>query len=372
MTEPLLHKLWYDPETGYTSANVLYNRAKLLDKKIMRYQVDEWLAKQRTAQLHKQTNQPPIMGHITAFAPNDRWQADLIDMSAHPSLLNGQKQNWILVVVDVFTRKIYAHPQPTKHAHETAKAFDDILQSVASETNRPGILNTDNGGEFGKTFDNGINQDLAPHEHKRNNVGDHRALGVVDSAIKMLKGIIYRFITAENDDPSSWASNLQKLVNNMNNIPRTSLNGRTPNQVATDKKSQEDIFDINSDKSLLTSLKATEEPPYKVGDKVRVPIQRTFKRGFKHQQTDKVYPVIKVTSNSVIVNVDGTQKRFLFSEVNQTGVPLDKDVFEVEKVLQTRVKKVNGKNIQQYLVKWKGYDDSENSWVNQEDMMGDA
>ena len=42
--------------------------------------------------------------------------------------------------------------------------------------------------------------------------------------------------------------------------------------------------------------------------------------------------------------------------------------YELEEILDTRIKKVKGKGVKQYLVKWKGYKKSENSWVDVKDL----
>ena len=82
----VLHKIWYDPKTGFTSAGILYDRAHRIEPTITRKSVDTWLAKQRTAQLHKATHKSKHSRHIIARNINDRWQGDLIDMQKYPGL----------------------------------------------------------------------------------------------------------------------------------------------------------------------------------------------------------------------------------------------------------------------------------------------
>ena len=116
-----------------------------------------------------------------------------------------------------------------------------------------------------------------------------------------------------------------------------------------------------------------DKPPYEIGERVRVPAQSgPFKRGFKKQMSDRTYPITKVNRLSVEVNVDGILKRYLFSEIGDTGVPLDKDVFEVEEVLpDTRIitRKVKGRNkkVKQFLVKF--VDEAELQWTDESDLI---
>jgi hypothetical protein len=188
--------------------------------------------------------------------------------------------------------------------------------------------------------------------NSKTDIGDHRALGVVDATIRVFKNLIFKYITSGED----WARDLDELVDNFNNTPKSALLGFTPNEVEEDELKRGLVGSLNVSKRNETRAMQADKPPYEVGEKVRVPAQKgPFKRGFKKQMTDKTYPIIKVNPTSVEVDVEGTPKRYLFSEIGDTGVALDKDTFEVEEVLTdtrliTRGKK---KNIKQFLVKFK-------------------
>lgn len=357
--DKVLHAIWYHPKTGFTSGKVLYTRAKQEQPSITRAQVEEWLAKQRTAQLHKPARKAKSVGFILAEYVNQRWQADLVDMSSYPGTLKRKKMLWILIVVDVFSRKLYARALQTKEAIPVAAAFIDITEEAGAF---PVQLDTDQGGEFGKTFDSKIGET----RHGRAKIGDHRALGVVDSTIRIFKGLIFRATTTGTD----WAAELMDLVENFNSMDRGALYGHSPNDVETNVNLRAELGTMDQYKRGKMAATVEEKPPYAVGDKVRVPAQTgPFKRGFKQQMTEKKYPVSKVNAKSVEVNVDGQIRRYLFSEIAQTGVPLDKDVFEVEKILdQTRtITRGRTKNIKQQLVLFKG--DKEPTWTDVADIM---
>lgn len=372
--DKLLHSIWYDPQTGFVSAKLLLQRAKEKhpDEKFTQSKVDEWLAKQRTAQLHKQNKVKKTSGHITAQGVNSRWQADLVDMTRYAAknssgknsseFLDLGKSLWILICVDVFTRKLYARSIPTKEVKNVANAFQDIVKEAGES---PLNLDTDQGSEFSKTFDTLVGDMV----HRRAKIGDHRALGVVDSTIRTFKNLIFRTITQDENSkrPLSWAKNLQLLVNNFNSSPKSALNDHTPLEVEKSEVLQAVIGTINGQKLQKTLEKKENAPEFTVGEKIRVPVEGKFKRGFKKQQSDKSYPITKVNANSVEVTVEGKLKRYLFSEINATGVPLDEDTFEVEKIFdQTRNIKRGKKTVKQVLLKFK--DDDEPQWVDQSDI----
>lgn len=367
--EKILHELWYNPKTGFTSAKVLHERAQKQDVNIKLKDVQNWLAKQRTAQLHKPARKGKSPGHILSFNPRQRVQADLIDMSKYPSIIpkTRKKGLWVLVVVDVFTRKLFARALPSKEVENVAPAFNDIVDEMGFP---PENLDTDNGGEFGQTFDKKISQDI---RHWRSPVGDHRSLGVVDATIRIFKNLIFRTITDENSTGQkqtySWAKNLKDLVENYNNTTKEPLFDYSPNDIENDEKLQ-DLIRLSNQENMSDMIESKKnEPPFKVGDKVRIPTQKgPFKRGFKKQMSDKTYPITRVNAESVVVDVNGSPRRFLFSEVNESGIALDKDTFEVEEVTnKTRKIKRGKKNVTQYLVKFKGYNEPE--WVDESDIL---
>lgn len=368
--EALLHKLYYDPVTGYVSPTVLYNRAKAENKKITKKEVTEWIEKQKVYQLHKAARKPnrKNRGHITSEFLFGRLQADLIDMSNEPAF----GQNWILVVVDVFSRLLYARASPTKEAAVIAKKYNEIVDDIGDLAGQIQQLDTDQGGEFGKIFDAATPQVY----HRRANVGDHRALGVVDSTIRDFKALLYRYITAKPNEKNIYKK-LPDLVKNYNNTPREGVLGATPSQVLKDDFLKGIISEVNEEKKKRNQNIVS--PPFNVGDMVRIPAQQgKFKRGFKKQFTDEQHKIVKVNSNSIEVELGPKKqrRRYLFSEVLEGGVPLGEDVFEVEEILRVdqdgrpgeRTITRNGKKIKQKLVKFKGYPDPE--FVDEDDILG--
>jgi transposase InsO family protein len=56
-------------------------------------------------------------------------------------------QNWILTVIDNFSKYVFAVPLPNKSAETILKGFQDIVNNQAEGTT-PKTLQTDNGSEF--------------------------------------------------------------------------------------------------------------------------------------------------------------------------------------------------------------------------------
>lgn len=73
---------------------------------------------------------------------NDTWQADLVDLRSLARYNKGF--NYILFVINIFTKFLWTRPLKTKIAEEVTRAMSEIL----AEATPPKNLHTDMGKEF--------------------------------------------------------------------------------------------------------------------------------------------------------------------------------------------------------------------------------
>ena len=132
--------------------------------------------------------------------------------------------------------------------------------------------------------------------------------------------------------------------------------------VDASKKSNENIVRKNYDFEIITDKKK-----FKIGDKVRVSLlKNTFEKGYTSNWSEQIYVIHDIKSSNVHYyylkdlngeKLDGT---FYQEELLKTNIN-DNDFYVIEKI----IKKVGNK----YLVKWRGYDDTFNSYVNENDIV---
>ncbi|MCJ7713085.1 transposase family protein, partial [Candidatus Bathyarchaeota archaeon] len=91
---------------NYPSKQKLYTLAKLEGVKLKLKEIDSFLSEQYAQQIYSK-KVPQKRGHIVSFLPDSRYQMDLIDMSNFSRTNGGFK--WILTMVDIFNRKLYAY-----------------------------------------------------------------------------------------------------------------------------------------------------------------------------------------------------------------------------------------------------------------------
>ena len=101
-----------------------------------------------------------------------------------------------------------------------------------------------------------------------------------------------------------------------------------------------------------------------MGDKVRISKKKkTFEKGYTTRWTEEIFTIVEVkrtrppTYKIVDLNGEEIKGNFYEPELQKTS----QEIFRIEKVIKKGKKK--------YLVKWKGYSDDFNSWVDNKDIV---
>ena len=172
---------------------------------------------------------------------------------------------------------------------------------------------------------------------------------VAERFIRTLKNKIYKYITSVSKNV--YIDKLDDIVNEYNNTYH-----RTIKMKPIDVK---DNTYINIDEEVNDN-----DPKFKVGDHVRISkYKNIFAKDYTPNWSEEVF-VIKEIRNTVpwtyVVNdlnnkqVTGT---FYENELQRTN----QEEFRIEKVIKKKGDKL--------YVKWKGYDNSFNSWIDKKDLV---
>ena len=101
-----------------------------------------------------------------------------------------------------------------------------------------------------------------------------------------------------------------------------------------------------------------KDPKFKVGDRVRVSkYKNIFAKGYTQNWSEEVFIISKIKTvqwTYVISDLNGTKIDGTFYEANQKE-------FGIEKIIKRKDDKL--------YVKWKGYNNSFNSWINKKDLV---
>ena len=106
---------------------------------------------------------------------------------------------------------------------------------------------------------------------------------------------------------------------------------------------------------------------FSIGDNVRISLlKNTFEKGYTSNWSEQIYVIYDIKSSNVhyyyLKDLNGNKIDGMFyeQELLKTNMK-DNDLYIIEKI----IKKISNK----CLVKWRGYDDSFNSYVNKNDIL---
>ena len=316
-------------------------------------QIKAWLQDQDAYSLLRSTRYRFDRRRIVTKGIDDMWDADLAEVG-NIAVHNNNYKYW-LVVIDVFSRKLWVVPVQSKHHTHMVQAFQTLFQIT---TRRPTHLRTDKGTEFTNRAvkkllkDENINAYTTKNETKAN---------YAERVIRTLKGLMYRYF--HHKQTYTYTDILQELVDNYNNRPHRSLKKLAPNQIT--KQNEARVW-----KEMYADTNQPRKPkPYafQINDQVRIShLKYTFQRDYHQKWTEEVFRVThrvrKQGFNQYRIKdyldepVDGY---FYEQELQKVNKDVD-SVFRIEKILKRRRRQGR----QEYLVKWVGWPAKFNSWVD--------
>lgn len=275
----ILRRAYYDTASPVAFAG----RTRLLKfaraRGIRAKDADEWLQSQPTHVLHKA--RPLRFARSKIYAPFQHaiWEADLTYMDKLARWNDGYK--YLLVAVDVFSKRAAVQPLKKRTATATAAAFRRILRSMQA---RPRKLRTDRGREFtGQPFQRLMQQRNIDHY---TTLDEDIKAGVVERLHRTLKSTIYKYMTASRT--KRYIGQLQNLVASYNNATHRTI-GMAPAAVR----------DIHRAR-IYARLYGAEEnararPHFQIGDAVLLARKHTkFTRGHEERWRRNVLYVSSV------------------------------------------------------------------------------
>ena len=293
-------------------------------------------------ELHKPVKRKFNRRRVLVNGIDKIWAAELADMKAFSEFNRGFK--FFLLVIDIGSKYGWIIPLKNKEGKTVASALKTIF-----EERKPEKMWVDKGKEFYNKDVKGLIKLYSTENEEKSSV--------VERWIRTMKEKMWKYFTDNNT--YVYIDILPDLVKDYNNTKHSSVK-MTPVE-ASEKKNEFtvwknlypnrlDILDIN--------------PKFSVGDKVRISKKKAlFEKGYTTRWTEEVFTITKIKRTSPITykiadlngeEIDGT---FYEPELQKTSQQL----FRTEKVIE------KGKN--KSLIKWKGYSDNFNSWVDNKDIV---
>jgi len=315
---------------NYPSKQKLYALTKLEGVKATLKEVQQFLDKQNAQQIFSRKIKQKA-GHIVSFQPDERFQMDLVDMSNFS--MKNQGYNWILMLVDVFNRKIYAYLLPNKNKESIFKALTQFF-----EKHHPEIITSDN--------DTGFKSDMIRKLMEKNETvnhmvepNDHKALGIVDRAIQTIKNVIYKYMKQENT--TSYSKELARIIKAYNDTPNSGILDIAPNAVEADKDNTDKLQILNHEHDYQNRKNRVH---LNIGDTVRIRLNKTtFARSYDEKYSELQYVVTAVDKEKITLDDGNIYSSRRLIKTEPVVIPEKKKDKLTEAKKKTKVLKKLGK-----------------------------
>ena len=302
--------------------------------------------------LHKPTQRHFPTLRVLVFGPDEQWAADLVDVQQLKRHNKGV--NYLLTVVDVFSKYAWVVPIKQKTGLQVASALTTLFKS---SKRTPQKLQTDDGKEF---YNRHVTNVLKENDvHLFFTSGDTKA-SVVERFNRTFKQRLYRYMTTYNTP--NYLSALPALVDGYNASFHRSI-GLAPREVNNDN-AREVWERLYGDMKKKKKKKAV----FKVGDRVRLNKKhRPFKKGYLPGWTEEVFLVTKVRldGNVPVYRIsewdDTPIKGTFYEEDLQKVTVTDDDLFRIDSIVKRKKDTV--------LVRWKGWPAKYDSWISKKDLV---
>ena len=291
---------------------------------------------QLAEELHKPIIRKFKKRKVQATFKDNIWGADLADMQLLSKYNKGIR--FLSCVIDIFSKYAWVVPLKDKKGISIVKAFQIILKQ--SNSRKPNKIWVDKGSEFYNAYFKKWLQDNDIVMYSTHNEGKSV---VAERFIRTLKSKIYKYMSSISKNV--YIDKLDDIVDEYNNTYHTTI-----------KMKPIDVKDntyINADKEINN-----KDPKFKVGDRVRISkYKNILAEGYMPNWSEEF--VIKKVKNTVpwtyVINYLNGEEiigTFYEKELQKTN----QEEFRIEKVIRRKGDKL--------YAKWKGYDNSFNSWID--------
>lgn len=304
--------------------------------------------------LHKPTRRrfrrnPTIVGGI-----DKQWQADLVDMTRLSRKNSGY--NYILMVIDCFSRFAWALPIKKKDGKTMVTAFKLLLEQSAPR--QPQRLHTDKGKEFlNKPFQDFLKEKGISHFTTENETKASQ----VERLNRTIKSRMFRHFTATQSE--RFVEVLPDLIHSYNHSHHRSI-GMSPADVTgnDEKRIWKEAY--------LSKMNVGTSSRLRVGQYVRVNTSKSvFEKGYRAGWSEEIFRVSGITGYPIQVykleDLNGQPVRGTFYTQELEAIEYKPPTrFIIEKILRKR--RLRG--ITELLIKWKDYPIRLATWITEDQL----
>ena len=302
----------------------------------------EEIKKALVDEIHKPARRNYPRRKVEIRGLDETWQADLVVMESHSRENKGYK--YILTVIDNFSKFAWAKALKNK----TGKAVTAALKSIFESGRAPKNLHVDQGTEF---YNKECKDMLKSKNINLYSTFSNLKASIVERFNRTLKTKMWKLFS--NRGSYKWIDILPDLISEYNNSIHRTIKMKPKDVNFENEYIVKRNFDYSNIKNFIPSK-------FKVGDKVRISkTKHIFEKGYTPNWTmevftiEKVRPTLPITYKLKDYQNESIAGGFYEHELLKTNYPED---YLIERVIQKKGDKIK--------VKWLGFDESHNSWIN--------
>jgi len=360
----ILSDIYYDLKNP-KAFSTLDNLFKAVQGKVSKEEIKKWLGAQLTYTLHKPRRKNFKRNYYEVDNIDDNWESDLIDLASLAKYNDNYK--YILIIIDVFSKFVFAKPLKTK----SAKEVTENIKSIINESGRkPIYFLNDRGKEYeNATLKNYFKEIDVKHILPSNDISK---ACVAERVIRSYKEVLFKLLTSTL--AYRYIDKIDEITALLNKRYHRTI-GRRPidvnpqnilevwryvkqKRLKTDKKKKKQTKKQN--KLCLNMFVRVSKRKNEVGDKMYLP-----------NWSDEIFQIYKIIPHEITVYklkdlenemIDG----IFYADELQPITYSDDTLHRVDKILKQRKRK----GLTQYLVSWRGY--KKPSWINESDLIGET
>jgi hypothetical protein len=234
-----------------------------------------WRQTQVVDEIHKQARINFPRRRVIVKSLNDLFQADLVEMIPYSGENNGFK--YILVVINCFSKFVWAFPLKTKTGYEVVENMEKVFKQQ-----QPKNLQTDMGKEFfNKTFQ------LLMKKYNINhyNTYSEKKASIVERVNRTLKNLMWKEFNYHAH--YRWINLLDNIVQKYNNSKHRTI-GMKPSEVK--KKHEKKLLNTVYNRIKIVNLSSK----FHVGDHVRISKTRgVFDKKYMPNWSTEIFTIKK-------------------------------------------------------------------------------
>lgn len=312
MSENIIRQAYYDPLTGFSGVDKLFN--KLKSQGITKTQITNFLKSQEVYQRNLKNTQ--TKNSFVPRYPLQEFQIDLIYIE-DPHL---NQARYGLSCIDAFTKQADIELIKKRTKIQTATAMLTLIDRMGV----PKIIYCDEGSEF----DNEVFKQLCL-DMNIELIFTFTHATMIERFNRTIKEMMNKYLQSTNSKTITNA--LPKLIKNYNNSYHTTI-GMTPNEVNKETQHFAQVNIINH-----AQLKPTK--PIQIGTQVRLELKpKSFKKGYKPKFSRSLHEVTSKDKNYYYVDHDLKRGYFRSNLQVVTSVELNPEKPDLENTLEGRLK----------------------------------